>query len=43
MKPKSKPRLYFKYSLEWWFIECDEIWQLIENKFHYNKSYKSQK
>jgi len=31
---------YQKYSLEWWFTECDEIWKLIEDKFQYNKQFK---
>jgi hypothetical protein len=31
---------YRKYSLEWWFTECDEIWKLIEDKFQYNKQFK---
>lgn len=33
----------FKYSLEWWFTEGDKIWELIEDKFQYNKKYKHKK
>lgn len=43
MKPKLKRPLYFKYSLEWWLTECDEIWVFIEDKFQYNKKYNKQK
>lgn len=40
MKKVIKIASYRKYSLEWWFTECDEIWELIEVKFQYNKQYK---
>lgn len=40
MKKEIKIASYRKYSLEWWFTERDEIWELIEAKFQYNKQYK---
>ena len=43
MTAKLKNASYFKYSLEWWLTECDEIWVLIEKKFEYNKKYNKQK
>lgn len=40
MKKEIKIASYRKYSTEWFFTECDKIWELIEVKFQYNKQFK---